>query len=150
LKISEPRHFSVDCSKVGAGETVIRAFMEANQAGPISMQMENQDLAALRSQIVTSTTGRGGRRTGPYAFTEQEVAVLSPVLNSPRATVVNNWICDRREGQQEQSGQGQVISAETFAVPPAPTFAEEAMLLPLSFLKSSIYGNANSIRPRPL
>lgn len=52
-------------------------------------QMENQDLAALRSQIVTSNTGRGGRRTAPYAFTEQGVAMLSSVLNSPRAVVVN-------------------------------------------------------------
>ena len=52
-------------------------------------QMENQDLAALRSQIVTSNTGRGGRRTAPYAFTEQGVAMLSSVLNSLRAIVVN-------------------------------------------------------------
>ena len=52
-------------------------------------QMENQDLAALRSQVVTSNTGRGGRRTAPYAFTEQGVAMLSSVLNSPRAIVVN-------------------------------------------------------------
>ncbi len=52
-------------------------------------QMENQDLAALRSQTVTSNTGRGGRRTAPNAFTEQGVAILSSVLNSPRVVVVN-------------------------------------------------------------
>src|SRR6266567_6042656 len=33
--------------------------------------------------------GRGGRRHRPYAFTEQGVAVLSSVLNSPRAVKVN-------------------------------------------------------------
>ena len=38
---------------------------------------------------MTSNTGRGGRRTAPYAFTEQGVAMLSSVLNSPRAIVVN-------------------------------------------------------------
>ena len=27
----------------------------------------------MRSQSVISNTGRGGRRTAPYAFTEQEV-----------------------------------------------------------------------------
>ena len=32
-------------------------------------QLENQDLVALRSQIVMSKAGRGGRRTAPYAFT---------------------------------------------------------------------------------
>lgn len=52
-------------------------------------QLENQDIADLRSQIVTSNKGRGGRRTAPYAFTEQGVAMLSSVLNSPRAIAVN-------------------------------------------------------------
>ena len=33
--------------------------------------------------------GRGGRRTLPYAFTEQGVAMLSSVLHSPRAVEVN-------------------------------------------------------------
>jgi len=38
---------------------------------------------------VTSKTGRGGRRTAPYAFTEQGVAMLSSVLGSTRAIGVN-------------------------------------------------------------
>lgn len=33
-------------------------------------QLDNQDVAALRSQSVISKPGRGGRRTAPYAFTE--------------------------------------------------------------------------------
>jgi len=52
-------------------------------------QLENHEFAALRSQIVTSNNGHGGRRTAPYAFTEQGVAMLSSVLNSPRAITVN-------------------------------------------------------------
>ena len=52
-------------------------------------QLANQDVVALRSQFVTSNTGRGGRRTPPYAFTEQGVAMLSSVLNSSRAIAVN-------------------------------------------------------------
>jgi len=43
----------------------------------------------LRSQIVTSKKGRGGRRYRPYAFTEQGVAMLSSVLRSTRAVEVN-------------------------------------------------------------
>ena len=50
-------------------------------------QLEKQEVAILRSQIVTSSWG--GRRTVPYAFTEQGVAMLSTVLNSPRAIAVN-------------------------------------------------------------
>ncbi len=42
----------------------------------------------MRSQIVTSK-GRGGRRTAPYVFTEQGVAMLSGVLRSQTAVTVN-------------------------------------------------------------
>ncbi len=52
-------------------------------------QLSADEFTALRSQTVTSNTGRGGRRTAPYAFTEQGVAMLSSVLGSPRAIGVN-------------------------------------------------------------
>lgn len=52
-------------------------------------QLSTEEFAHLRSQTVTSNTGRGGRRTAPYAFTEQGVAMLSSVLGSPRAIAVN-------------------------------------------------------------
>lgn len=53
-------------------------------------QLSLDEFAALRSQTVTSNTGgRGGRRTAPYAFTEQGVAMLSSVLSSTRAIAVN-------------------------------------------------------------
>jgi len=43
----------------------------------------------LRSQIVTSSSGHGGKRHNSTAFTEQGVAMLSSVLNSQRAISVN-------------------------------------------------------------
>ena len=52
-------------------------------------QLSAEEWAALRSQTVTSKPGRGGRRTAPYAFTEQGVAMLSSVLSSPPAIAVN-------------------------------------------------------------
>jgi len=39
-------------------------------------QLDKDETAALRSQIATSNTGRGGRRYAPYVFTEQGVAML--------------------------------------------------------------------------
>jgi hypothetical protein len=51
-------------------------------------QLSNQELMRLRSQSVISN-GRGGRRYAPYAFTEQGVAMLSSVLRSKRAVLVN-------------------------------------------------------------
>jgi hypothetical protein len=41
------------------------------------------------SQFVNSGQGRGGRRYRPYAFTELGVAMLSSVLRSQRAVMVN-------------------------------------------------------------
>ncbi|WP_374437854.1 ORF6N domain-containing protein [Inhella sp.] len=53
-----------------------------------------EEFADLRSQTVISSAAlpaveHGGRRTPPLAFTEQGVAMLSSVLNSPRAIAVN-------------------------------------------------------------
>jgi len=50
---------------------------------------ENERLQHLRSQIVISSSGHGGRRYPPYAFTEQGVAMLSSILRSPQAIAVN-------------------------------------------------------------
>ena len=52
-------------------------------------QLSAAEVADLKSQSVISSTGHGGRRTAPYAFTEQGVAMLSSVLGSPRAIAVN-------------------------------------------------------------
>jgi hypothetical protein len=52
-------------------------------------QLNNQEVAILRSQIGISNKGRGGRRYRPYAFTEYGVAMLSSVLRSRRAILVN-------------------------------------------------------------
>ena len=55
---------------------------------PPPTAMDATPVAGLTSQIVMSIP-RGGRRTLPYAFTEQGVAMLSSVLRSQRAVEVN-------------------------------------------------------------
>jgi hypothetical protein len=57
--------------------------------GDFMYQLTDQEFTDLRSQFVTSKTGRGGRRYAPYAFTENGVAMLSSVLRSKRAIAVN-------------------------------------------------------------
>ena len=62
-------------------------------------QLTQEEVENLRSQFVTSSSdlksqiaissSHGGRRTLPYAFTEQGVAMLSSVLRSQRAVEVN-------------------------------------------------------------
>lgn len=52
------------------------------------LQLTAEEADSLKSQTAMPK-GRGGRRTMPYAFTEQGVAMLSSVLNSDRAVEVN-------------------------------------------------------------
>lgn len=52
-------------------------------------QLNKSEAESLRSQFAISKKGRGGRRTLPFVFTEQGVAMLSTVLNSEQAIQVN-------------------------------------------------------------
>ena len=75
-------------------------------------QLTGDDMEILKSQIATSngsqnlksqfaTAGWGGRRTKPYAFTEQGVAMLAGVLRSETAVkmsiqIINSFVAMRR------------------------------------------------------
>jgi hypothetical protein len=55
--------------------------------GDFMFELNDEELVILRSQIVTSSWG--GIRYAPMAFTEQGVAMLSSVLKSEQAIMVN-------------------------------------------------------------
>ncbi len=55
-------------------------------------QLSKKEFENLKSQIVTTSWG-GARRSQPYAFTEQGVAMLSSVLKSKKAIKVNIKLC---------------------------------------------------------
>jgi hypothetical protein len=98
-------------------------------------QLSTEEFAALRSPFVTSNaserSGRGGRRTAPYAFTEQGVAMLSSALGSPRAIAVNieimrTFVCVRalaathgelgkRLAELEEKTEGIEMAHDTFS-----------------------------------
>ncbi len=52
-------------------------------------QLTQQEVTNLMSQNAISSSGHGGRRKLPWAFTEHGVAMLSSVLRSPTAVRVN-------------------------------------------------------------
>jgi hypothetical protein len=52
-------------------------------------QMTREEMQEWRSQIVISNSEKMGLRKSPLVFTEQGVAMLSSVLNSDRAIMVN-------------------------------------------------------------
>jgi hypothetical protein len=54
-----------------------------------AFQLTAQEFTDLKSQIVTSKVGRGGKQKLPWVFTEHGVAMLSSVLRSRMAARVN-------------------------------------------------------------
>lgn len=70
-------------------KTLNQAVKRNLQRFPIDFMFQLTKEECLRSQIVTSNGGRGGKRYMPYAFTENGVAMLSSVLRSERAIEVN-------------------------------------------------------------
>jgi phage regulator Rha-like protein len=56
------------------------------------MQLSVEEAANLRSQIVTSRSGHGGRRYLPYAFTEHGAIMAASVLNSKRAVEMSIFV----------------------------------------------------------
>ena len=55
-------------------------------------QLTAGETDGLRSQIVTSKKGRGGRRYLPWAFTEHGALMAASVLNSPRAVEMSVFV----------------------------------------------------------
>ena len=72
-------------------KTLNRAVKRNLQRFPLDFmfQLTEDEAEILRYQIGTSRLGHGGRRYLPYVFTEQGVAMLSSVLNSECAIIVN-------------------------------------------------------------
>jgi ORF6N domain len=55
-------------------------------------QLTRGEFDSLRSQIAMSKTGRGGRRTLPYAFTEHGALQAANVLRSKRAVQMSLFV----------------------------------------------------------
>ena len=78
-----------------------KAFNQAVKRGAerfpkdFAFQLSEEEFARLRSQIVTSKPGRGGRRYLPWACTEHGAGirtVAATILNSPRAVEMSVFV----------------------------------------------------------
>lgn len=54
-----------------------------------AFQLSLEEWDSLKSTFGISKTGRGGRRSAPYVFTEHGALMLSGTLNSPRADEIS-------------------------------------------------------------
>ena len=85
----------LDSDLAGLYAVETRALVQAVQRNrerfpdDFMFQLTKEEFDNLKSQSVISSSGWGGRRFPPYAFTEQGVAMLSSVLRSQRAVQVN-------------------------------------------------------------
>ena len=85
MGISEATFYVWKKKYSGVGPSELRRLRQLEEENRKLKQIVAEEFADLRSQSVISSAGHGGRRTAPYAFTEQGVAMLSSVLGSPRA-----------------------------------------------------------------
>jgi hypothetical protein len=74
-------------------------------------QLNADEAKILKCQVGTSSLGHGGRRRSlPYAFTEQGVAMLSSVLRSERAVQVNVAIMRAFVGLRRMLGANEALA----------------------------------------
>ena len=55
-------------------------------------QLTHDEAASLTSQFAMSKSGRGGRRTLPYAFTEHGTVMAANILRSPKAIQMSVFV----------------------------------------------------------
>ena len=60
--------------------------------GDFLFQLTKQEYQTLTSQSAISKTGRGGRRTLPWAFTEHGALQAANILNSPAASAMSVYV----------------------------------------------------------
>ena len=60
--------------------------------GDFMFQLTRDEAASLTSQIAMSKSGRGGRRTLPYAFTEHGTVMAANILRSPKAIQMSVFV----------------------------------------------------------
>jgi hypothetical protein len=88
----------------------------ARFGGKYVFQLTEVEFANLRSQSATSSSGHGGRRTAPWAFTEHGVVMVATVLDSDKAIKASQFVVDvfielkHRLGRQPS---GSLLSVDT-------------------------------------
>ena len=71
----------------------------------LMFQLTAEEHRNLKSQIATSSSGHGGRRYLPHAFTEPGAIMAANVLNSPQAVRMSVFVVARV--REDAGGAGQ-------------------------------------------
>jgi phage regulator Rha-like protein len=93
---SEKVILDVDLARIyGVSTKVLNQAIKRNRdrfPSDFLFQLTSKEWKSLRSQIVTSKRGRGGRRYLPFALTEHGAIMAANVLNSKRAVRVSVFV----------------------------------------------------------
>jgi hypothetical protein len=81
-----------------------------------AFRLEPGEAANLRSQSVTSSSGHGGRRHLPWAFTEHGAIMAATVLNSPRAVEMSVFVVRAFVRLRESAGGYAELAARLAAL----------------------------------
>ena len=76
-----------------------------------AFELDPEEFTNLRSQIVTSS-GHGGRRYRPWAFTEHGAIMAANVLNSPRAVQMSVFVVRAFVKMREAFAQNKELAAK--------------------------------------
>lgn len=75
-------------------------------------QLTAKEFVVLRSQIATSSSGHGGRRHLPHAFTETGAIMAANVLNSPQAVRMSVFVVRAFARMRLMLGGGKELAAQ--------------------------------------
>ena len=96
-----------------------------------AFQLIEEEAESLRSQIVTSNEGRGGRRFLPWVYTVKGVGRLAMILDTPQALAASDQILDIFIEVQAQLVQGahRIAIANPSQVAPTDEDREERLAI---------------------
>jgi phage regulator Rha-like protein len=77
--------------------------------GEFVLNIKGKDIAILRSQNVTSSSGWGGSRYGRMAFTEHGALMVASVLNSDRAIAMSIYVIKAFVKMREELAANETI-----------------------------------------
>jgi hypothetical protein len=81
-----------------------------------AFQLMPEEVANLRSQFVTSSSGHGGRRYLPWVYTEHGAIMAATILNSPRAVEMSVFVVRAFVRLREAAGNYAELSARLAAL----------------------------------
>jgi hypothetical protein len=134
----------------GVGTKVLKQAVRRNITRfpkDFMFELTNKEFENWRTQFVTSKADKRGLRYAPFVFTEQGVAMLSSILNSPKAIQVNIQIIRVFTKTREMLADSLILKLEIEEIKKKLLYHDKNIELVFSFLDELMEKKKN-IKPR--